>query len=87
MSYLQEEVTNKKDLKNAKEFLSYFQTKHNQKFLDQWQKNFITNKDKRLKQEILKGAVPMSLRGELWAELIGNELRINSMMFETFKND
>jgi hypothetical protein len=29
----------------------------------------------------------MSLRGELWTELIGNDLRINSMMFENFKNE
>ena len=34
---------------------------------------------------MLKGAVPMSLRGELWAQLIGNDMRINPMMFQTFK--
>lgn len=35
----------------------------------------------------MKGAVPMSYRGQLWLSLIGNGLRINSQVFEEFQSD
>lgn len=35
----------------------------------------------------MKGGVPMSYRGQLWISLVGNELRINSQVFEEFQSD
>lgn len=35
----------------------------------------------------MKGNVPMCYRGEVWASMIGNELRLNSQVFNAFNND
>ena len=86
----------KKELANGKEYLQYFQNKHSEKQLDQWIKNFLPHiksgelsykKNSKLVSEIMKGNVPMCYRGEIWAGMIGNELRINSHIFNAFNND
>ena len=86
----------KKELANGKEYLQYFQNKHSEKQLDQWIKNFLPHiksgelsykKNNKLVSEIMKGNVPMCYRGEIWAGMIGNELRINSHIFNAFNND
>jgi len=35
----------------------------------------------------MKGNVPMCYRGEIWQNMIGNELRINSQVYNAFNND
>lgn len=83
----------KKDIKHAKEFFVYFQNKHTEKQLDNWIKvllPMIQNNDfannKKLKYEIMRGTVPMCYRGQLWAQLIGNQEKINLQIYEKFKN-
>lgn len=56
--------------------------------MDVWIKNFLPSiksgeflENKKLKSEIMKGNVPMCYRGEMWAQLIGNKLRINCLVF------
>jgi len=82
-----DDARNRKELANGKEYLQYFQNKHSEKHLDQWIKNFLPaiksgeqvyKKNSKILTEIMKGNVPMCYRGEMWASMIGNELRINS---------
>lgn len=91
-----EEAKNKKELANGREYLQYFQNKHSEKHLDQWIKNFLPSiksgehvfrKNSKLQNEIMRGNVPMCYRGEIWANMIGNDLRINSQVFNAFNND
>lgn len=86
----------KKELASGKEYLQYFQNKHSEKQLDQWIKSYLPliksgepayKKNSKLVSEITKGNVPMCYRGEMWAGMIGNELRINSHIFKAFNND
>jgi len=35
----------------------------------------------------MKGNVPMCYRGEMWQQLIGNGLRINCLVFQTYKSE
>jgi len=62
--------------------------------MDQWLKIYLPLvqsqehlRNAKLKSEIMKGAIPMSFRGQLWSAFIGNDLRINSQVFEEFKSD
>ena len=62
--------------------------------MDQWLKVYLPlvqsqehQKNTKLKSEIMKGAIPMSFRGQLWSAFIGNDLRINSQVFQEFKSD
>lgn len=87
---------NKKELASGKEYLQYFQNKHSEKQLDLWIKSLLPviksgdqhyKKNSKVISEIMKANVPMCYRGELWQAMIGNDLRINSQIFNSFNND
>mmetsp|Transcript_6734 Transcript_6734/g.10826 ORF Transcript_6734/g.10826 Transcript_6734/m.10826 type:complete len:92 (-) Transcript_6734:702-977(-) len=42
-------------------------------------------KSKKVKTEILQKGIPMCYRGQVWSALIGNSLKINSHIYQVFK--
>ena len=41
---------------------------------------------KAMKHEIIKNGIPVTMRGQAWPLLIRNKLRINSNLYEFYKN-
>lgn len=65
--------------------MNYFANTHTERQLDSWIKVYLPAvrageiyNNPRLKQKIVKGQMPMVFRGEVWKEMIGNDLKLNA---------